>query len=111
MIRNEREYQEAVQRLQDERARLAAYAVELEGGGMVREAVDRAMNPLRSFHRQLAEAVEYYERLKRGDPGTLPNLHGLGWMSRWCPAMSATSITAPASSGRFACSMPWACSW
>ncbi len=47
MIRNEREYQEAVQRLQDERARLAAYAVELEGGGMVREAVDRAMNPPR----------------------------------------------------------------
>lgn len=78
MIRNEREYQDAVQRLQEERTRLAAYAEELRGSGLVREAVDRAMNPLRSFHLQLAEEVEYYERLKRGDPGTLLNLHGLG---------------------------------
>jgi hypothetical protein len=42
--------------------------------------VKRALDPLRSFHMQLAEEVESYERLKRGDMGELTNLHGLGRM-------------------------------
>lgn len=37
-----------------------------------------SLNPLRSFHLQLEEEVETYERLKRGDVGELLNLHGLG---------------------------------
>jgi DNA-binding XRE family transcriptional regulator len=78
MIRSEREYQEAVQRLTDERSRLASYQAELEKSGLAPDAVKRAMDPMRSFHLQLAEEVEYYERLKRGDPGALHNLHGLG---------------------------------
>jgi DNA-binding XRE family transcriptional regulator len=78
MIRNEREYQEAAKRLEEERSRLAAYQAELETGGLAPDAVKRAMDPLRSFHLQLAEEVEYYEQLKRGDPGALHNLHGLG---------------------------------
>ncbi len=40
--------------------------------------IKRAMDPLRSFHLQLEEEVEAYERLKRGDLGELENLHGLG---------------------------------
>lgn len=78
MIRNEREYQEAVVRLQEERGRLAMYQVELEKSALEPDAINRAMDPMRSFHLQLAEEVEYYERLKRGDPGALHNLHGLG---------------------------------
>lgn len=78
MIRNEGEYKEAVQRLKDEQDRLAAYHAELEKSGLAPDSIKRAMDPLRSFHLQLAEEVEYYERLKRGDPGALHNLHGLG---------------------------------
>jgi len=78
MIRNETEYREAVQRLTDERGRLATYQAELEKSGLAPDAIMRAMDPLRSFHLQLAEEVEYYQRLKRGDPGAIHNLHGLG---------------------------------
>jgi len=78
MIRNESEYREVVERLQEENARLAGYQAELEKSGLDEDAIKRAMDPLRSFHLQLAEEVEYYERLKRGDPGALLNLHGLG---------------------------------
>ena len=78
MIRNEREYQDAALRLQEEKSRLHAYQAELIKGGLEPDALKRAMDPLRSFHLQLAEEVEYYERLKRGDPGALHNLSGLG---------------------------------
>lgn len=78
MIRNESEYKEAVERLQEEKSRMATYQAELERSGLAEDALKRAMDPLRSFHLQLAEEVEYYERLKRGDPGAIHNLHGLG---------------------------------
>ncbi len=78
MIRNESEYQEAVRRLHDERARLKDHKARLEGMGLGAEEVKRAIDPLRSFHDQLAEELESYERLKRGDIAELMNLHGLG---------------------------------
>ncbi len=78
MIRNESEYQEANRRLQEERGRLAEHVARLEGMDLSPEAVKRSLDPLRSFHEQLAEEVESYERLKRGDLGELTNLHGLG---------------------------------
>jgi DNA-binding XRE family transcriptional regulator len=78
MIRNETEYQEAVKRLKEERARHDAHERELVRMGLKRAEVKRAMDPLRSFNLQLEEEVEAYERLKRGDLGELENLHGLG---------------------------------
>jgi len=78
MIRNESEYQEAVRRLQDERDRLDDHKRHLEKMGLAKDEVKRASDPLRSFHAQLAEEVESYERLKRGDIAELTNLHGIG---------------------------------
>lgn len=78
MIRNESEYQEAVRRLQEERLRLNDHKAHLEGLGLNEEEVKRAIDPLRSFHEQLIEEVESYERLKRGDIAEMMNLHGLG---------------------------------
>jgi len=78
MIRNEAEYQEAVKRLKEERARHDAHERELVRMGLKNEEVTRAMAPLRSFNLQFEEEVEAYERLKRGDLGELENLHGLG---------------------------------
>lgn len=79
MIRNESEYQEAARRLQEERARLNDHKARLRGMGLGPREVKRAMDPLRSFHDQLSEEVESYERLKRGDIAELMNLHGLGY--------------------------------
>ncbi len=78
MIRNENEYQEASRRLCDERERLAEHRKRLEETGLAADEVKRVLDPLRSFHEQLAEEVESYERLKRGELAQLRNLHGLG---------------------------------
>ncbi len=78
MIRNETEYQEAVRRLKEERVRLGDHQQRLEAMGLAKDEVKRAIDPLRSFHAQLAEEVESYERLKRGDIAELTNLHGIG---------------------------------
>lgn len=78
MIRNEAEYQEALARLGEERERLETHRAHLRTLGLNDEELKRALDPLRSFHLQLDEEVQSYERLKRGDMGELLNLHGLG---------------------------------
>jgi len=78
MIRNESEYREAVDRVAQEKKRLAAHAEHLRGQSLTREEIKKAMSPLRSFHLQLEEEVAAYERLKRGEFQELHNLRGLG---------------------------------
>jgi plasmid maintenance system antidote protein VapI len=78
MIRNEAEYQEALSRLSDEQKVLSEQRIELKKSGLSRAELKRAMDPLESFHLQLREEIESYERLKRGDIQELKNLHGLG---------------------------------
>lgn len=80
MIRNENEYKEAVRRLDEERQRLAEHESRLVAQGLAPEETRRVMDPLRSFHEQLAEEVASYERLRRGEVGEVLNLHGLGGM-------------------------------
>ena len=78
MIRNESEYRVVVRRLEAERKRLAEHRARLKQSGLDARQIKRAMDPLRSFHLQLQEEIESYERLKRGDFAELSNLHGLG---------------------------------
>jgi len=78
MIRNESEYQEATRRQREELERLELHRGRLVAAGLTAEEVERALDPLRSFHLQLVEEIESYERLRRGDLGELVNLHGLG---------------------------------
>ena len=80
MIRNENEYNETIARIHEEEARLQEQRHTLEGMALSPEEIKRALDPFQSFHLQLKEEVEYYERLKRGDVGALQNLHGLGQM-------------------------------
>jgi DNA-directed RNA polymerase specialized sigma subunit len=80
MIRNETEYQEAVRRLKEEKQRFTEHKARLSEMGLCAEEVTRALEPLLSFHLQLEEEIESYERLKRGEMGELRNLHGLGRM-------------------------------
>ena len=78
MIRNETEYQEASARLADERNRLADHRVRLKEAGLSAAEIKRVIDPMKSFHLQLKEEVESYERLKRGEFDELENLRGLG---------------------------------
>ena len=67
MIRNESEYQEATRRQREELERLEQYRERLAEAGLSEPEIERALDPLRSFHLQLAEEIESYERLRRGD--------------------------------------------
>ena len=78
MIHSEREYKEAVERIRQEKERLARQRAELKGMGLGAAEIKRALDPMLSFHQQLAEEVQGYERLKRGEFDEIANLHGLG---------------------------------
>ena len=78
MIRNETEYQKASARLGVERARLDDHRVRLKEAGLSDDEIKRVIDPMESFHLQLQEEVESYERLKRGEFEELDNLRGLG---------------------------------
>jgi DNA-binding XRE family transcriptional regulator len=81
MIRSEAEYKNACKRVQEEKSRLQEQEKKYQGKGYSAEEVARLMDPLVTFHLQLQEEVECYEKLKRGDLGTLANfynLHGIG---------------------------------
>src|SRR5215471_16569591 len=78
MIRNEVEYQEASARLADERQRLAEHRARLREAGLGDEEIKRVIDPMESFHLQLQEEVESYERLKRGEFEELENFRGFG---------------------------------
>ena len=78
MIRNEAEYQEASQRLAQEFLRLAKHRTRLKEAGLGHEEVRRVIDPIESFHLQLQEEVEAYERLKRGQFAELDDLRAVG---------------------------------
>jgi ribosome-binding protein aMBF1 (putative translation factor) len=78
MIRNEAEYQEASKRLFEELGRLDEHRARLKEAGLREIEIQRVIDPLESFHLQLKEEVEAYERLKRGEFEELENLRGLG---------------------------------
>ena len=78
MIRNEQEYREAARRISAESDRLKQQEQKLVEMGLGREEVKRAMEPMMSFHQQLKEEVESYERLRRGEFEELRNFEGVG---------------------------------
>lgn len=78
MIRNETGYQEASARLTDERNRLAEHRARLQEAGLSEDEIKRAIDPMESFHLQLKEEVESYERLIRGEFDELENFRGFG---------------------------------
>ena len=78
MIHSEKEYREAVERIRQEKERLARQNAELKGMGLGAAEIKRALDPMLSFHQQLEEEVQSYERLKRGEFDDISNLRGLG---------------------------------
>ena len=78
MIRNETEYREAVARLAEERKRFCDHHDRLKQTGLKDEEIKRVIDPMESFHLQLQEEVDSYDRLKRGEFDELENLRGQG---------------------------------
>lgn len=78
MIRSETEYQEAVGRLRDEATRMKEQQKQLKELDLSKEDIKRVMDPIRSFHEQLKEEVESYEKSKRGEFEEVRNFDGIG---------------------------------
>lgn len=78
MIRSEAEYQEAQKRLAQDMEVERHQRKALEATGLAPDEVSRAMEPLLSFHAQLAEEIEWYENVKRRNFPTLRRLTQLG---------------------------------
>ena len=62
----------------DEQKRIDAQKTQLEKMGLSSADVKRAIDPIQSFHLQLQEEVESYQRLKRGEFDEIWNLEGMG---------------------------------
>src|SRR5436190_629296 len=78
MIRNEAEYQEALRRLRQDQQFAAGQRQALVDAGLSSEEVERAMQPLCSFHAQLEEEVDWYEDVRRGNLRPVQSLTQIG---------------------------------
>ena len=78
MIRNDREYQDALPRIKDDQEFLAAQRHALEELALGPDEIERAMEPAMSFHAQLVEEVGWYERVCRRDFETIHSLTAIG---------------------------------
>ena len=80
MIRTESEYVRAKERLENDKDYLGKLREALSQANLDKEETERAMKPALSFHEQLVEEVETYERMRRGQFDALNDLTGIG---RW----------------------------
>ena len=65
MIRNEKEYKEAIRRSQQNEAVIKKQKEELKKNNLSEKEIKRALDPMLSFHQQLVEEIEWYENVKR----------------------------------------------
>ena len=61
MIANQREYEQSVILAAEQAERLKGYEAEIISRNPNQDQVERAMQPLRTFHMGLVEKIEYYE--------------------------------------------------
>jgi len=78
MIRNEKEYNEALARLSTDQDFIVRQRASLEQIGLTPAEVNRAMQPAISFHAQLEEEVEWYKRVKERDFEVVHSLTDIG---------------------------------
>ena len=78
MIRNDREYQEARRRIDDDQRFISQQRQALEDMGLTPAEVERGMEPALSFHVSLAEEVTWYERVCKRDFDTISSLRAIG---------------------------------
>ena len=80
MIRNEREYREALSRLKRDGEVITNQRRALVESCLSEEEVDRGLGPLLSFQAQLEEEVEWYERARRREFKVSHDVRDIGYM-------------------------------
>jgi len=80
VIRNEREYREALSRLKRDGEVITNQRRALVESCLSEEEVDRGLGPLLSFQAQLEEEVEWYERARRREFKVSHDMRDIGYM-------------------------------
>jgi ribosome-binding protein aMBF1 (putative translation factor) len=80
LIRNEREYREALSRLKRDEEIIAAQQRALAEMGLPEEQVKRGLGPMLSFRAQLREEVDWYERARRRQFEVSRDVRDIGYM-------------------------------
>jgi DNA-binding XRE family transcriptional regulator len=80
MIKTENEYQECLKRLREDLKHIEIQRQALQDSGLKAEQIECAMQPALSFHEQLKEEVQWYERIKRREFGEIHDLTAIGPM-------------------------------
>jgi DNA-binding XRE family transcriptional regulator len=78
MIKTESAYREAVEKLKQDKEFIKLEKIRFKEMGLEEEHIELAIQPYISFHEQLKEEVDYYERIKRGEFDTVINLRTIG---------------------------------
>jgi len=78
MIKTESAYREAIEKLKQDQEFIKKQKEMFEGMGLVPDDIELALQPYISFHEQLKEEVDYYERIKRGEFEPIFNLKTIG---------------------------------
>lgn len=78
MIKTETSYKQAVEKLKQDKEFIQEQIKKFEEMGLEKEHIELAIQPYISFHEQLKEEVDYYERIKRGDFEPVINFSTLG---------------------------------
>lgn len=78
MIRSEKEYREAVERLRQATEEIAARREKLKEMSFPESGIQRALKPTLSLRVQLEEDVEWYQRVRQRDFGTIRDLSEVG---------------------------------
>ena len=78
MIRNEKEYREAIDRLEQDDKVIELQRQKLNELPLSEEEIDRALSPMLSFRAQLNEEVEWYERARRRDFEVSQDIRDIG---------------------------------
>lgn len=78
MIKTESAYREAVEKLKQDKSFIESEKIRFKKLGLDEEHIEIAIQPYISFHEQLKEEVDYYERIKRGEFETVINLRSIG---------------------------------
>src|SRR5687767_14424025 len=78
MLKSQEEYEMALRRIEEDRHTAERQRIELSQAGLTSEEVERAMEPLLSFHAQLIDEVRWHEQIMRGDYSAAQQLGALG---------------------------------
>ncbi|WP_047983550.1 helix-turn-helix domain-containing protein [Ornithinibacillus californiensis] len=78
MIKTESAYREAINKLKQDQEFIKQQRETFKKMGLDSDHIELALQPSISFHEQLKEEVEYYEKIKRGDFEPIFNLKTMG---------------------------------